>query len=133
MKSLLLLVSIIFALQTNAQNLMQSADTIKAPAAFENIYSRALYTDTSNVTSFVIFIKKEVKAHKHLTHAEHVIVLEGKAEMTLNDKTFSIKKGDIIFIPKNSFHSVKTISKIPLKVLSIQAPYFDGKDRVFKE
>jgi mannose-6-phosphate isomerase-like protein (cupin superfamily) len=60
-------------------------------------------------------------------------VLEGKAEMTLNDKTFSIKKGDVIFIPKNSFHSVKTTSKIPLKVLSIQAPYFDGKDRVFKE
>ncbi|MBK6834434.1 MAG: cupin domain-containing protein [Bacteroidetes bacterium] len=133
MKSMLFFVSIIFALQTNAQNLMQSADTIKAPTVYENIYSRALYTDTNNVSSFVIFIKKEVKAHKHLAHAEHVIVLEGKAEMTLNDKTFPIKKGDVIFIPKDSFHSVKTTSKIPLKVLSIQAPYFDGKDRVFKE
>lgn len=133
MKSILLLVSVIFALQTSAQNLMQYADTIKAPAVYENIYSRALYTDTSNVSSFVIFIKKEVKAHKHIEHAEHVIVLEGKAKMTLNDETFSIKKGDVIFIPKNSFHSVKTTSKIPLKVLSIQAPYFDGKDRVFKE
>lgn len=133
MKSILILLSVLFVLQMKAQNLIQSADTIKAPAAFENIYSRALYTDTSNVSSFVIFVKKEVKAHKHLTHAEHVIVLEGKAEMTLNDKTFSIKKGDIIFIPKNSFHSVKTTSKIPLKVLSIQAPYFDGKDRIFKE
>lgn len=133
MKSILILLSVLFVLQMKAQNLIQSADTIKAPAAFENIYSRALYTDTSNVSSFVIFIKKEVKAHKHLTHAEHVIVLEGKAEMTLNDKTFSIKKGDIIFIPNNSFHSVKTTSKIPLKVLSIQAPYFDGKDRIFKE
>jgi mannose-6-phosphate isomerase-like protein (cupin superfamily) len=133
MKSMLFFVSVIFALQTNAQNLMQSADTIKAPTVYENVYSRALYSDTSNVSSFVIFIKKEVKAHKHITHAEHVIVLEGKAEMTLNDKKFSIKKGDVIFIPKNSFHSVKTTSKIPLKVLSIQAPYFDGKDRVLKE
>jgi mannose-6-phosphate isomerase-like protein (cupin superfamily) len=133
MKSMLFIVSVIFALQTSAQNLMQSTDTIKAPAVYENVYSRALYSDTSIVSSFVIFIKKEVKAHKHITHAEHVIVLEGKAEMTLNDKTFSIKKGDVIFIPKNSFHSVKTTSKIPLKVLSIQAPYFDGKDRVFKE
>lgn len=131
MKSILFFVSGIFALQTSAQNLRQSADTIKAPVVYENIYSRALYTDTNNVSSFVIFIKKEVKAHKHLSHAEHVIVIEGKAEMTLNDKTFSIKKGDVIFIPKNSFHSVKTSSKIPLKVLSIQAPYFDGKDRIF--
>jgi len=133
MKSILIFVSVIFALQTNAQNFVQSADTIKAPAIYENIYSRALYTDTNNVSSFVIFIKKEVKAHKHITHAEHVIVLEGKAEMSLNDKTFSIKKGDVIFIPKNSFHSVKTTSKVPLKVISIQAPFFDGKDRVFKE
>jgi len=130
---MLIFVSVIFALQTRAQNLMQSADTIKAPSVYENVYSRALYTDTNNVSSFVIFIKKEVKAHKHITHAEHVIVLEGKAEMSLNDKTFSIKKGDVIFIPKNSFHSVKTTSKVPLKVISIQAPFFDGKDRVFKE
>jgi mannose-6-phosphate isomerase-like protein (cupin superfamily) len=133
MKSMLFIVSVIFALQTSAQNLMQSTDTIKAPAVYENVYSRALYSDTSIVSSFVIFIKKEVKAHKHITHAEHVIVLEGKAEMTLNDKMFPIKKGDVIFIPKNSYHSVKTTSKIPLKVLSIQAPYFDGKDRVIKE
>jgi mannose-6-phosphate isomerase-like protein (cupin superfamily) len=133
MKSMLFIVSVIFALQTSAQNLMQSTDTIKAPAVYENVYSRALYSDTSIVSSFVIFIKKEVKAHKHITHAEHVIVLEGKAEMTLNDKMFPIKKGDVIFIPKNSYHSVKTTSKITLKVLSIQAPYFDGKDRVIKE
>lgn len=133
MKSILLLFSVVFALQTKSQTFVQYADTIKAPSVYENVYSRALYSDTSNVSSFVIFIKKEVKAHKHLTHAEHVIVLEGNAEMTLNDKTFLIKKGDVIFIPKNSYHSVKTTSKIPLKVLSIQAPYFDGKDRVFKE
>lgn len=133
MKSLFLLIALALVLSTKSQTLIQSADTIKAPAVYENVYSRTLYSDTNNVSSFVIFIKKEVKAHKHLTHAEHVIVLEGKAEMTLNDKTFLIKKGDVIFIPKNSYHSVKTTSKIPLKALSIQAPYFDGKDRVFKE
>lgn len=133
MKLLFLLIALVFVLPTKSQTLIQSADTIKAPTVYENVHSRTLYSDTSNVSSFVIFIKKEVKAHKHITHAEHVIVLEGKAEMTLNDKKFTIKKGDVIFIPKNSFHSVKTISKIPLKVLSIQAPYFDGKDRVLKE
>lgn len=133
MKSFVLLIALFFACSLKAQTLIQSADTIKPPAVYENVYSRSLYSDTSNVSSFIIFIKKEVKAHKHLEHAEHVIVLDGKAEMTLNDKTFLIKKGDVIFIPKNSFHSVKNKSKIPLKVLSIQTPYFDGKDRVYKE
>jgi mannose-6-phosphate isomerase-like protein (cupin superfamily) len=53
--------------------------------------------------------------------------------MMLEEKKFEIKHGDVIFIPKNTFHSVKTTSKEPLKVISIQAPYFDGKDRVFKD
>lgn len=109
----------------------QGVDTIKAPALFENIYSRPLYSD-SLTSSFVIFIKKEVKEHKHALHAEHVIVLDGTAEMKVNDKSFNIKKGDIVFIPKNTWHYVKTTSKTPLKVISVQAPYFDGKDRIFK-
>ena len=107
----------------------QGTDTIKAPANLENIFVRPLYSD-SLVSSFVIFIKKEVKAHKHISHSEHVYVLDGEGKMKMNGKEFVMKKGDIIFIPKNTVHSVLTTSSIPLKVLSIQAPQFDGKDRV---
>lgn len=109
----------------------QGLDTIKPPTTFENIYNRPLYTD-SLTSSFAIFVKKEVKEHKHEKHAEHVIVLDGEAIMKVDGKSFKIKKGDMIFIPKNTWHYVKTTSKIPLKVLSIQAPNFDGKDRIFK-
>ena len=42
-------------------------------------------------------------------------------------------KGDFVFIPKNTPHSVNVISKVPLKVISVQAPFFDGKDRVLLE
>lgn len=114
-----------------AQN-FQSLDTIKAPGGFESIYMRPVYSD-SLVSSFVIFIRKEVKAHKHVTHTEHVYVLEGKGEMTLGNKAFEVKKGDMIFIPKNTVHSLKVSSDIPVKVLSVQAPHFDGKDRIFVE
>ncbi len=110
----------------------QSLDTIKAPAAFDNLYSRSIYSDPE-ASSFVIFIKKEVKEHKHATHAEHIVVLEGEADMTLDTQNFKIRKGDMIFVPKNSWHAVKVTSKVALKVLSIQAPNFDGKDRIFKE
>jgi mannose-6-phosphate isomerase-like protein (cupin superfamily) len=110
----------------------QSLDTIKAPAVYENIYSRAIGSD-SLASSFVIFIKKEVKKHKHVSHSEHVYVLEGEGEMLLGEKTFKIKKGDIVFIPKNTVHALKVTSAIAMKVLSVQAPLFDGKDRVFVE
>ncbi len=95
-------------------------------------FSKSVFSD-SLVSSSVICINKEVKLHKHLEHAEHVLVLEGEGEMRLGTEVFVIKKNDLIFIPKNTPHAVKTISAIPLKVLSIQAPLFDGKDRVMLE
>ena len=112
--------------------LYQSLDTIKAPATYENIYSRAIASD-SLASSFVIFIKKEVKKHKHISHTEHVCVLEGEGEMLLGEKSFKLKKGDILFIPKNTVHSLKVTSTVPMKILSVQSPLFDGKDRVFVE
>ncbi len=106
------------------------SDTINAPAAFENVYSQRISGDSLS-TSFVIWIKKEVKSHKHEWHSENVFVLEGHATMKLGNQTFAIKPGDHVFIPKNTFHSV-IVSDGILKVLSIQSPYFDGTDRVME-
>ena len=127
-----LFISLLFSLTNllKAQD-YQGLDTIKAPSTLENIYNRPLYSD-SLTSSFVIFIKKEVKEHKHAEHSEHIVVLDGTAVMKVDGRSFKIKKGDVLFIPKNTWHYVKTTSKIPLKVLSVQSPNFDGKDRIFK-
>ena len=74
-----------------------------------------------------------MKLHKHVEHTENVIILEGEGEMTLGDKKFKVKKGDIVFIPKGTPHSLTVTSAIPVKVLSVQSPFFDGKDRIFIE
>ena len=110
----------------------QSLDTIKAPDVYDNIYVRKLYSD-SLASSFVIFIKNEVKAHKHTTHSEHIYFLEGEGEMMIGEKKISVKKGDMIFVPKGTVHSLIVTSKTPVEVLSVQAPMFDGKDRVMIE
>lgn len=127
MKKLFLLLFFLPIFAT-AQN--QSLDTIKAPANYDGIYSRMVASDSLS-SSFVIFIKKEVKKHKHASHTENVYILEGEGEMLLGDKIFKVKKGDIIFIPMNTIHSLKVTSSTPVKVLSIQSPRFDGKDRLF--
>jgi mannose-6-phosphate isomerase-like protein (cupin superfamily) len=114
----------------SAQNM--STDTIGAASKTDNIYNRSAFSD-SLASSFVIVIKKEVKPHKHAAHSEHVLVLEGEGSMHLGERSFDIKKGDLVFIPKNTVHSVKCKSKMPLKVLSVQSPMFDGKDRIMAE
>ena len=99
--------------------------------AYDNLYIKKLSSDSLS-TSFAIWIKLKVKLHKHDFHTEHVYVLEGSGDFTLGDTTQPIKKGDLITIPKNTWHGVEVTSKVPLKVVSIQSPEFKGIDRVFK-
>jgi len=117
--------------KVKAQNHLNT-DTVGLKTVSDNIYNSPFFGD-SLASSFVILIKKEVKLHKHLHHSEHVVVLNGNGTMKLGDRLIEIKKGDVVFIPKNTPHSVKVNSKEPLKVLSIQAPFFDGKDRIMIE
>lgn len=129
---IVLFLSTLFLLSQNLfAQIPINTDTIGNNAKNE-IYVKNISSD-SLTSGYVILIKKEVKLHKHLYHSEHVIVLEGEGKMWLNDKEFIIKKNDLVFIPKNTPHKVITTSKKPLKVISIQSPYFDGKDRVMLE
>jgi mannose-6-phosphate isomerase-like protein (cupin superfamily) len=84
----------------------------------------------SLVSSFLIYVNDSVPTHYHAAHSEHVYVLEGAGQMRLGDSLFTVEAGACIFIPKQTAHRVKRTSAQPLKVISIQAPRFDGKDRI---
>ncbi|MFZ5553316.1 MAG: cupin domain-containing protein [Bacteroidota bacterium] len=120
-----------FAPETFSQSIQETAK-IQPPAEYENVHVHKVSGD-SLTTTFVIFVKEKVAMHKHEHHSENVYVLEGTAMMTLGDVRQEIKPGDIIFIPKNTWHEVIVTSKIPLKVISVQSPLFDGKDRILYE
>lgn len=108
-------------------------DTVQPGKAFENVFVRKIAEDSLQST-FIIWIKKNVKGHFHQEHTENIVILEGRAEMLFNGQLIVVKKGDYLNIPKGTRHSVeKVFSRKPLKVVSIQSPHFDGNDRVFTE
>jgi len=100
-------------------------------AEFDNIHVKKIASDSLQ-SCFIIWIKKGVKGHFHQDHSENLVIIEGSAIMTLDNEELEIRAGDFINIPKSTNHSVlEVLSEVPLKVLSIQSPYFDGTDRVF--
>lgn len=115
------------AIAQKVSNFMNSKDTSNLPIVAK------MLTGDSLSNSFYLSIKDEVKLHKHTLHSEHIYVLQGKARMVLGSDTFEINKGDFIFIPRNTAHKVNVLSKQKLEVISIQSPFFDGKDRVLLE
>ena len=116
---------------TGWSGLIASAKSLKPDStSYANVFVKPLYSDSLS-SSFAIWIKNEVKPHKHLNHSEVVTVLRGKAIMWVGQDSSVIKKGDVIVIPKGTVHSVVTKSKKPLLVVSVQSPRFVGKDRVW--
>lgn len=127
---ILLIVSLFFFSTLQAERLSLSAITL--PADTENIYVKKIASD-ANSSDFVIFIKKQVPLHKHLTHTETIFVLEGRGMFQQGEEKMEIGPGDYLRIPENTPHAVTVLSTEALKVLSVQAPEFLGKDRVFIE
>jgi mannose-6-phosphate isomerase-like protein (cupin superfamily) len=127
MKKILILFLMTASIVASAQGVTHT-DTIKAPVSDQN-YVQALYSDSLS-SSFLIVIPKEVKAHYHAHHTEQIVVISGEADLILGSQVIHIKAGDVIFIPKNTQHSLTVTSLQPLRVVSIQAPIFDGTDRV---
>jgi mannose-6-phosphate isomerase-like protein (cupin superfamily) len=99
---------------------------------FENIYSEKIAEDSLQST-FFIAIKKQVLHHYHKEHSECIVVLSGSGEMSMGNQKIKLRGGMQVSIPKNTVHSVLVTSKKPLRVISIQSPMFDGKDRYFVE
>jgi mannose-6-phosphate isomerase-like protein (cupin superfamily) len=126
MKALYLTALLMFSLAAGAQHIPEGS--VQPESKDKNIEVHALYHDSLQ-SGFMIWIRNEVKAHRHNAHSEVVVVLEGKAKMSLNGESFRIRKGDVVRIPKGAVHSVQTLSRKPLKVLSVQSPFFDGSDR----
>lgn len=127
-----LLFSISVAAGTQASAVAKSLLAITPPAAYENVHVVPLSTD-KHASEFLIFVKQGVKAHIHERHSETIYVISGEAEMRVGNSKRAIQAGTFVKVPEGMVHGVKVTSTEPLVVLSVQAPEFKGKDRVFVE
>ena len=132
MKNSLIIFFQILILNVSGQNLITSFKNIQVEEDYQNIYVKKISSDIS-ATTFAIWIKKNVRLHKHIEHVENVYISEGSGEFQLGDTIYKVSSGDLIIIPKNTWHGVKVNSKKPMKVISVQSPEFKGIDRIFKE
>lgn len=93
------------------------------------VHVTPFYSD-SLASSFLICIDAQVAPHLHQHHTEHVVVVDGEGIMHLGDIVRTVKAGDVIIIPAGTVHSVRVTGAVPLRVISVQSPRYDGSDRV---
>jgi quercetin dioxygenase-like cupin family protein len=70
-------------------------------------------------------------AHYHSCHDEIDYVIQGRANMTVEGKSYSAKPGDLIYIPPFTVHDFTVVGDKTYQVIVLFAPPFDGKDRAY--
>ena len=93
----------------------------------KNIFYRpwGKYTNLFNGKEFLIkelFVKPKgiLSLQKHHHRAEHWLVTQGNARITLNKDIIIKKPGEHIFIPLQSIHRVQNLGKKPVKIVEAQ-------------
>ena len=73
----------------------------------------------------------ELAPHFHESREEVVYVVRGGGTMLLGGEKRPVKAGDIVHIPRRVVHGFTNGAKRETVVVSVMAPPFDGKDRIF--
>ncbi len=94
-------------------------------------FIKELYS-SPNLSLAYVFLDGKAKKHKHNIMEEVYFVTKGSGFLTISDKKYSIKKGDTIAIPKNTYHFLET-HESSLEVLVITHPKFDVNDVILSE
>ena len=81
------------------------------------------------------FLQKGRKAipHYHKISEELYYICSGNGRVRVGDETFEIKKGCVVYVPKNTVHALENTSNLEeLHVLCITSPAYTEKDFYFE-
>ncbi len=85
--------------------------------------------DTQEASFYLIRLSASERPHTHDFHDLVVFVLEGEGLVHLTDKTFKVKPGDVIEIPRGVVHWAEIIDNKPCVVYAIFTPPLEGPDQ----
>ena len=66
-----------------------------------------IFEPTYRVKRIIVFPGKRLSLQRHKLREEVWVFVDGSGIMTLDDKTFPVKKGDVIRIPKYGIHRIE--------------------------
>ena len=66
-----------------------------------------IFEPTYRVKRIMVFPGKRLSLQRHKLREEVWVIVEGSGLVTLGDKTYPIKKGDVLNIPKYTIHRIE--------------------------
>ncbi|MCK4729871.1 MAG: cupin domain-containing protein [Candidatus Aenigmarchaeota archaeon] len=78
-------------------------------------------------------VSEKPRKHLHKKMEEIYYIEKGRGKAEIDGELIDVKKGDIVLIPKNTWHCLKKIGREPLEVLVINSPKYNPIDVILEE
>ncbi|WND03183.1 mannose-1-phosphate guanylyltransferase/mannose-6-phosphate isomerase [Temperatibacter marinus] len=88
--------------------------------------------DNYQVKKIEVYPGKRLSLQKHNFRAEHWIILEGRATITIDDKTFDLTVNESTFIPSQSTHRLENKTNDPVIMIEVQTGTYFGEDDIIR-
>ncbi len=135
--------AVLVASMDRAQDVKQAVSALKAKGA---VQAEALPVDHRPwgwFESLVIgdrFQVKRIHVHpgaslslqSHHHRAEHWIVVEGTAEVTIDDKTQLVSENQSVYVPLGAVHRMVNPGKVPMVLIEVQTGTYLGEDDIIR-
>ena len=106
----------------------QHTTTLRPWGQFTNIFVGKDF----QVKELVVNPGAILSLQKHKYRSENWVVVQGKANVTLNKKNISLNKSDSIFIPQGAVHRIENRQKSILKIIEVQTGSYLGEDDIIR-
>ncbi len=75
---------------------------------------------------------KRLSLQKHFHRNEHWIVISGLAEVTIDDKIFTLNPNESTYIKAGQVHRLENKGKLPLVIIEAQVGEYTGEDDIIR-
>lgn len=95
-------------------------------------YESLIEGDRFQVKRIVVNPGQTLSLQMHHHRAEHWIVVHGTAEVTCEDKVFTLREDQSTYIPLGHKHRLANPGKIPLELIEVQSGSYLGEDDIVR-
>jgi mannose-6-phosphate isomerase-like protein (cupin superfamily) len=65
---------------------------------------------------------RKMRVHKHLNNDELIFIHKGEGRFTLDEESIAVKAGDVVFVPRNTWHGLDNTGKENLLMVFQYSP-----------
>jgi len=65
---------------------------------------------------------RKMRIHKHLNNDELIFIHKGEGTLTLDEESINVKTGDVVFVPRNTWHGLDNTGKENLLMVFQYSP-----------